>query len=82
METGYRVSPRGGNLCDVSEEREIHFVTGTATLCGARLTEPWTVSEGRVTCDACSSLLLARDRERVESVKQAVYALTRIIKEA
>ncbi len=60
---------------------EIHFVTGAATLCGERLTEPWTVSEGRVTCDVCRSLLLARQRERRESARQAISALTRIIKE-
>ncbi len=62
------------------EEREIHFVNGTGVLCGARLTEPWTVSEGRVTCDACRSALRRRDLERRESVKQAVHALATIMR--
>ncbi len=81
MEAGYRHSPARANLPDVNAEREIHFVTRAGTLCGARLTEPWTVSEARVTCDACQSVLLARANERLASVKQAVFTLTRIIKE-
>ncbi len=78
---GYRNRPTGAKLRDVTGEREIHFVTGADVLCGARLTEPWTVTESRVTCDECIALLLARARERGEAVRQAVYALTRIIRE-
>ncbi len=81
MVTGYRPSSSGANLREVPSEREIHFVNGTGTLCGARLTEPWTVSEGRVTCDACWSVLIARNLERRESVKQAVHALTTIMRQ-
>ncbi len=61
-------------------DEQIHLVTGTSILCGARLTEPWTVNEYRVTCDACRALLLAGNRERRESAKVAIIALTRIIK--
>lgn len=66
---------------NASEDSEIHFVTAVAILCGARLTEPWTVSEGRVTCDACCALLRARSREGRESVQRAVRVLTRIMQE-
>ncbi len=65
----------------MAEEREIHYVTGAEILCGARLTEPWTISEDRVSCDACAALLLARRRERRDSVRVAVRALATILRE-
>ncbi len=65
-------------MCQLNE---IHFVTRTGLLCGANLTERFTAVERWVTCAACSALLLARNQKRRESVKQAVTALTRILKE-
>ncbi len=81
MATGYCLSPKGATLAEVSPDPEIHFFAGNTVLCGARMTDPWTINESRVTCDTCGSLLLARERQRRESVKLAVYTLTRIIRE-
>ncbi len=78
---GYCDSTDDGILRRVNDEHEIHFVTGTGLLCGARLTEPWTVSEHRVTCEACRAQLAAGQRELRKSAMAAVIALTKVLKE-
>ncbi len=65
----------------MEDRRETHLVTRGGLLCGARPIERGSPDESRVTCVACRSAMEARHREHLASIRQAVSALARILKD-